>query len=365
MAQQHARRLAAAAEAAERDGLSALLITPSADLLYLTGYDPPPLPRLTCLVVRPGKDPILVVPALERPLAVSSGADRLAEVVSWTETEDPHALVARVVGEGNGVACSDRMWAAHLIRLQGSLPGAEFTPASGILGPLRAVKDEQELGLLRRAARAADETFRRIVQNGLEGRSEHDVASRLGELLVEMGHDRAAFTIVGSGPNSASPHHEPEGRTIQGGDAVVMDFGGRVGGYCSDITRTVIVRQPPKDFDHVYQVVREAQERAFRTVKPGVPAEDVDRAAREVIDRAGYGELFVHRTGHGIGLDEHETPYIVAGNREALRPGMCFSIEPGIYMPGRFGVRIEDIVTVTQDGAQRLNHAEREVQVVA
>jgi Xaa-Pro aminopeptidase len=365
MAEQHARRLARAAEFAARDGLSALLITPSADLLYLTGYDPPPLERLTCLVVRPGEDPVLVVPSLERPLALSAGADRLAEVVHWSETEDPHALVARVVGEGSRIACSDRMWAAHLVRLQGSLPGTEFVPASGVLGPLRAVKDEQELGLLRRAARAADETFRRIVQNRLEGRSEHDVAVRLSELLVEMGHERAAFTIVGSGPNSASPHHEPGGRTIQGGDAVVMDFGGQVGGYCSDITRTVIVRQPPREFDHVYEVVREAQDRAFRAVKPGVPADQVDRAARDVIERAGYGDLFVHRTGHGIGLEEHESPYIVAGNREPLRPGMCFSIEPGIYLPGRFGVRIEDIVTVTQDGAQRFNHADREVQIVA
>jgi Xaa-Pro aminopeptidase len=364
MAQQHARRLSRAAEAAEREGLSALLITPSADLVYLTGYDPLPLPRLTCLVVRPGRDPALVVPSLERPLAESAGAARLAEVSDWGETDDPYALVGRVVGNASKVGCSDRMWSSHLLSLQRSLDGAEFVSASRVLGPLRSVKDQQELGLLRRAARAADETFRRIVHTRLEGRTERDVADQLGELLVQMGHEKAEFTIVGSGANAASPHHEPGGRTIQAGDAVVMDFGGRVGGYCSDITRTVVVRQPPREFDHVYEVVMEAQDRAFRAVKPGVPAEAIDRAARQVIDGAGFGELFMHRTGHGIGLELHEDPYLVSGNRGALRPGMCFSIEPGIYLPGKFGVRIEDIVTVTEDGAQRLNHAERDLQVV-
>ena len=364
MSSQHGRRLARAAEVAGREGLAALLITPSADLVYLTGYDPLPLPRLTCLVLRPGKDPVLVVPTLERPLAESAGAARLAEVTDWGETEDPYALVARVVGNGATVGCSDRMWASHLLSLQRSLDGAEFVPAAGVLGPLRSVKDPQELGLLRRAARAADETFRRIGQTRLEGRTERDVADQLAELLVQMGHEKAAFTIVGSGPNAASPHHEPGGRTIQAGDAVVMDFGGRVGGYSSDMTRTVAVRQPPREFDHVYEVVREAQDRAFRAVKPGISAEAIDRVARQVIEAAGFGDLFIHRTGHGIGLEVHEEPYLVAGNREPLRPGMCFSIEPGVYLPGQFGVRIEDIVTVTEDGAQRLNHAERHLQVV-
>jgi Xaa-Pro aminopeptidase len=364
MAKQHALRLSRAAEAAERQGLSAVLITPSADLLYLTGYDPLPLPRLTCLVLRPGKEPLLVVPSLERPLARDAGAERLAEVVDWGDTHDPYEVVARVIGDGDVVGCSDRMWSSHLLRLQRAMDGARFVSASGVLAPLRSVKDEQELGLLRRAARAADETFRRIIQTRLEGRTERDVADQLGELLVRMGHDKAVFTIVGSGPNAASPHHEPGGRTIQSGDAVVTDFGGRVGGYCSDITRTVVVRQPPQEFAHVYEVVMEAQERAFRAVKPGVPAESIDRAARQVIEGAGFGDLFVHRTGHGIGLDVHEEPYLVAGNREPLRPGMCFSIEPGIYLPGRFGVRIEDIVAVTEEGAQRLNHAERDLQVV-
>jgi Xaa-Pro aminopeptidase len=332
--------------------------------MYLAGYDPPPLERLTCLVVRPGRSPVLVVPALERLLAEDAGVGELAELVAWGETEDPYGLVARIVGRGRRLGCSDRMWAAHLLRLQRAIRGARCVSASTVLGPLRAVKDEQELGLLKRAARYADETFGRLLQGRLEMLTERQVAGRLKELLLETGHESVAFTIVGSGPNGASPHHEPGGREIQAGDAVVLDFGGRTGGYCSDMSRTVAVARAPSELPRVHEVVREAQEEAFQAAGPGVPAQEVDRAARRVIEREGFGDLFLHRTGHGIGLEEHEPPYIVEGNEEPLRPGMCFSIEPGIYLPGDFGVRIEDIVTLTEEGPQRLNHATRDLEVV-
>jgi Xaa-Pro aminopeptidase len=273
--------------------------------------------------------------------------------------------VGRVLGQAKRLACSDRMWAAHVLRLQQAVPAASFAPASAVLGPLRAVKDPDELERLRRAARYADESFRRLLKTSLESATERQVADRLSDLLLEMGNDRVAFTIVGSGPNAASPHHDPGDRTIQARDAVVLDFGGRSAGYFSDVSRTVAVREATPELKDVHGVVQEAQERAFRTAGPGVPAQEVDRAARLVIEEAGYGELFIHRTGHGIGLEEHEPPYIVEGNEELLRPGMCFSIEPGIYLPGRLGVRIEDIVTVTEDGAARLNHAPRDLEIVA
>jgi D-alanyl-D-alanine dipeptidase len=305
----------------------------------------------------------MVLPRLERPLAEDGGVGELAEIRAWEETEDPYAAVAAVVGEAPRVGCSDRLWAAHLLRLQRALGGSGFESATPVLGGLRAVKDRRELDLLKRAARYADETFTRIIQQRLETRSERQVAGLLAGLLVEMGSDEVAFTIVGAGPNGASPHHEPTGREIHAGDPVVMDFGGLTGGYYSDISRTVTVGEPPPDFRHVFELVQEAQEEAFRAVAPRVPAQEVDRAARGVIERAGYGDLFVHRTGHGIGLDVHERPYIVEGNDEPLQRGMCFSIEPGIYLPGEFGVRIEDIVTVTEAGAQRLNHAPRDLQV--
>ena len=359
----HARRLGRAAAAIAEAGLDAVVVGPSADLVYLTAYDPPPLERLTCLVLRPGRDPVLVVPLLERPLAEDAGVGELAELRAWKDAQDPYEAVAAVVGEAGRVGCSDRLWASHLLRLQGAT-SAGFESASPILGALRAVKDRRELDLLKRAARYADETFARVIQQRLETRTERGVAALLADLLVETGSEEVTFTIVGAGPNGASPHHEPTGREIHAGDPVVMDFGGRTGGYCSDITRTVAVVTSPPEFRHVFEIVQEAQEEAFRRVAPGVPAQEVDRAARRVIEGEGYGEVFVHRTGHGIGLEEHEGPYIVEGNDQALRPGMCFSIEPGIYLPGEFGVRIEDIVTVTEEGAQRLNHAPRDLEVV-
>ena len=233
-----------------------------------------------------------------------------------------------------------------------------------MIAQLRAVKDEDEIAALRRAGRAADETFRQICDATFLGRREEEIAADLAELLVRNGHARADFTIVASGANSASPHHEPSGRTMLPRDAVVLDFGGELAGYFSDTTRTVVVGEPPAGFDAVYSIVHDAQEAAFRAVAPGVAAQDVDRAARRVIEDAGYGERFIHRTGHGIGLEVHEPPYLVEGSEWVLRPGTTFSIEPGIYLEGSFGVRIEDIVVVTEDGAERLNRSTRELQVV-
>jgi Xaa-Pro aminopeptidase len=357
-------RIARAAETAASRGVGAVLVTPGADLVYLSGYDPLPLERLTALVVRGGGDPVLIVPELERALAEHSGLGELAEIASWGETEDPYALARELVGGAGRVACSDRMWAVHLLGLQAAMPEVAFLPTAGVIGSLRAVKDSEEIGLLKRAARAADETFNRIIGERLEAMSEDQVAEVLAQLLVETGHETSAFTIVGSGPNAASPHHEAGHRQIVHGDAVVLDFGGRTGGYHSDMARTVAVGRADGDLTQVHEVVREAQEAAFQVVKPGVGAQDVDRAARQVIEVAGFGERFIHRTGHGIGLEEHEPPYIVEGNAETLEPGMCFSIEPGIYLPGEFGVRIEDIVTVTEDGAERLNRASRQLEIV-
>jgi Xaa-Pro aminopeptidase len=229
---------------------------------------------------------------------------------------------------------------------------------------LRAVKDADELAALRAAARAADAAFAAILERPFIGRTEAEVAADLARLLVENGHDRADFTIVAGGPNAASPHHEAGARTIRPGDPVVMDFGGPVDGYFSDMTRTVVAGDPPAGFEEVYGVVRDAQRDGMASARPGVAAEDVDRAAREVIRGAGYGEWFVHRTGHGIGLEVHEPPYLVRGNDQQLEPGMAFSVEPGVYLPGRFGVRIEDIVTVTADGAESLNGASRDLLAV-
>jgi Xaa-Pro aminopeptidase len=357
-------RLARAAKEAAAADLDALVITPSPDLFYLAGYDAPLLERLTALIARADGSHLLIVPELERPRAAASPAGGLLDIQTWGDGQDPFDIVARILADGKGYGATDRMWAMHLLGLQKVLPSSSFVLASVVMNRLRVRKDEHEVELLARTGRAADESFARLAQEGLAGRTEHDVARRLAELLVENGCTSAAFTIVGSGPNGASPHHEPGERNISDGDAVVLDFGGWVGGYCSDMTRTVSVGEPSSEMREVYEIVRRAQEAAFRAVKPGVPAQDVDRAARSVIEEAGYGDRFFHRTGHGIGLEEHEHPYIVEGNAEPLEGGMCFSIEPGIYLEGRLGVRIEDIVTVTDNGARRLNNARRDLAVV-
>jgi D-alanyl-D-alanine dipeptidase len=368
----YAGRIRRASERLDDAGLSGLVVAPGPDLVYLTGYDAPPLERLTALLLRAGRDPILVVPRLERPRAEDAGAGDVADLLDWPDGGDPYESVRSVLDSAGGavgavgaVGVSDRLWAVHLLGIQQALPEVAFGSAAPVLSPLRAVKDPFEVELLQFAASAADSAFGRIVEERFEGRTERDLAADLAALLVDEGHEVPLFTIVASGPNGASPHHEPTERVISGGEAVVMDFGGRRQGYSSDITRTVFVGEPAADARVVYDAVRAGQRAAFELAAPGVPAEDLDAAARQPIADAGFGERFIHRTGHGIGLEEHEDPYLVAGNAVPLREGNAFSIEPGIYLSGRFGVRIEDIVVVTDRGARSLNDATRDPIVVA
>lgn len=357
-----ARRERALAATTEAD-LQGLLVTPGADLVYLTGYEPPPLERLTLLILARERDPVLVVPALERPAAEVAPGMGGVELSEWRDDEDPYALAARILRAGR-YAITDATWAVHLLALEQATADCFVVAAGRALPLLRAVKDEDEIDRLRAAAEGADAVFAQVVTMAFEGRREMDVAADLDRLLREHGHDRVDFTIVGSGPNSASPHHHSGERVIGRGDAVVMDFGGVANGYCSDITRTVFVGEPTQEQRRVYETVRAAQQAAFDAVRPGVPAQEIDRAARAVISDAGYGEFFVHRTGHGIGIEIHEPPYIVEGNETSLQPGMTFSDEPGIYLPRKFGVRIEDQLVVMKDGAERMNRASRDLVVV-
>jgi Xaa-Pro aminopeptidase len=360
----HADRIARARAEMQAQGYAALIVPPSPDLAYLTGYEPMPLERPTLLVLRADAEPALLVPALEEPLA-REAIDADVGFAPWRDGEDPYAAAARLLPGHGGAAIGDRLWAVHLLGLERAAPELAFSPASAVLGRLRAVKDADELAALRRAGRGADETFRAVCAMRFVGRREEEVAADLARLLVDNGHRRADFTIVASGPNGASPHHEPGRRTILPRDAVVLDFGGELGGYFSDTTRTVVVEGEPAGFREVYETVREAQEAAVARVAPGVEIQEIDRAARAVIEAAGYGPRFIHRTGHGIGREVHEPPYAVEGDRTPLAPGMTFSIEPGIYLEGRFGVRIEDIVAVTDDGVERLNRSTRDLQVVS
>jgi Xaa-Pro aminopeptidase len=364
-----AERIDQAAVATSGAGLAALLLTPGPDLRYLTGYDAHQLERLTCLAVPAGPSgqlPFLVVPRLELPAALASPAGRLGlEIIPWDETDDPYALVAKRLDLGTGpVGLSDRMWALMVLRFRDALPGARQELASAALREMRIAKTPAEVAALRAAGEAIDRVHARVPGWLRAGRTERQVAGDIADAIIQEGHARVDFTIVGSGPNAASPHHEVSDRVLQRGDAVVVDIGGTMpSGYCSDCTRTYVIGEPPSDFAAYYRVLQDAQQDAFAAVRPGASAESIDAAAREPIAAAGYGEYFVHRTGHGIGLEVHEDPYIVSGNAEPLRPGMAFSIEPGIY-PGPHGARIEDIVVCTERGGERLNNASRELVCV-
>jgi Xaa-Pro aminopeptidase len=365
-------RIRRAQDATAQAGLDALLLTPGADLRYLTGYDAVPLERLTCLVVPADGDPVLVVPLLERPAALASPVGSMdVELAAWQETDDPVALVVdrlRTYGGGalpKRVGLANRMWAEQVLRFRDRLPDAELGLSSTVLRALRMRKTPAEVDALRGAGAAIDRVHERMGDFLRAGRSEAEIAKDIGQAILDEGHVRADFIIVASGPNSASPHHEVSERVVEVGDPVVVDIGGTTAdGYCSDSTRTYAVGNAPQDFLDYFAVLLDAQARAVEAVRPGTSCDAVDATARELITAAGYGQWFVHRTGHGIGLETHEDPYIVAGNTEPLEPGMAFSVEPGIYIAGRHGARIEDIVVCRPDGVERLNTIARDLVVV-
>ncbi|HEY0537837.1 MAG TPA: Xaa-Pro peptidase family protein [Actinoallomurus sp.] len=359
-------RLTRARHAVAGSGLGAVFLTPGADLRYVTGYDAIQLERLTCLVVPAAGEPFLVVPRLELPAAQASPAGALGvEMVPWDETDDPFALVAaRLPRDVARVGVADRMWAVMALRFREALPAAEQVAAGTVLRELRMRKSEAEIEALREAGAAIDRVHGLVPGLLKAGRTEREVGRDIAEAIVAEGHAVTDFVIVGSGPNGASPHHELSDRVIRAGDPVVVDIGGTMpSGYCSDETRMYAVGEVPADFGAYYAVLQEAQAAARAAVRPGVTPEAVDAAARDVITAAGYGEHFIHRTGHGIGLETHEEPYIVAGNTEPLEAGMAFSIEPGIY-PGAHGARIEDIVVCTPDGHESVNNATRDLVVI-
>ena len=361
---EYAARRARAAARCRDAGVAALLLTPGPDLTYLSGYRIFSSERLTCLVLTPDGGATLVVPDLETPRAAAAAPD--LGRATWPETADPYALVASLVTEAGSLGLSDQMWAAFALRLRAALPDRELRLASEITRDLRVKKDGAELAALRAVSAAADRAYVRALDLEFAGRTERAVGADLAALLRDEGHEEVSFVIVGSGEHGASPHHQTGERTIRTGDPVVLDFGGTRGGYGSDITRTVHVGQrPDPEVVRVHDVVWRAQEAGYAAAREGAEAQSVDAAARAIIADAGFGEHFIHRLGHGIGLEGHEPPYLVSGNAERLEPGMAFSIEPGIYLPGRFGVRIEDIAVLADDGSvEALNRVDRGLATV-
>lgn len=350
-------------------GFDSAVLTLGADVPWLVGYEPMPLERITALVLRSDEQPMLLVPALEAPRVKPRGD--LFDLRPWSEVEDPFSIIQAYLGDPENVLVSDRGWASWLLELQKLTSSrTTFFKSSAVLGDLRRSKDRMEALTLALAAAAADEVAH-LLQDGqipLEGRQEKDISDEIVARLIDFGHQRANFAIVGSGPNSASPHHEPTQRIVGKGDAVVCDFGGTYSvneepGYCSDMTRNFYIGEPDTRFREAFAVLREAQDRARMLAVAGVTLAEADAVARRHIESHGLGEYFIHRLGHGIGLEEHEEPYLSPSSLGTIEDADCYSIEPGIYFPNTYGARIEDIV-LAQDGvAISLNRAKRDLVV--
>jgi Xaa-Pro aminopeptidase len=365
-----ADRLARARKATAEARLDALLVAPGPDLRYLTGYQALPLERLTCLVAPADGEPFLVVPLLEQPAAEASPAGGLGlEIVGWRETDDPYALVAsRLPSAGSSlrrVGLDNHMWAEKVLAFRTALPGVEQALAGEVLGGLRMRKTGAEVQALREAGAAIDAVHAAMGEWLRPGRTEREVGKDIADAILAAGHATADFVIVAAGPNGASPHHELSDRVIRAGEPVVVDIGGTMpSGYCSDSTRNYCLGEAPAEYLRFFGVLLAAQTAQCEAVRPGITAEQLDAVGRDLITESGYGGRFIHRTGHGIGLETHEEPYIVSGSARELEPGMAFSIEPGIYLPGRFGARIEDIVVCTETDGERLNLTTRELVVL-
>ena len=357
-------RVARARAEMERQGVDALLLSVGADLPYLIGYEAMPLPRLTMLVLHRERDATLVIPRLEA-MRVEHDAE-LFVIRAWDEVENPIEIVDQLLGPARVAAMGDRTWARHLIDLHKRRPALDVRKASEVLSALRKRKDQAEIDALRAAAEAADRVAGQLHRGEIRlvGRTEADVSEEIGQRLVAEGHDKVNFAIVAAGENAASPHHHRSERVIRAGECVLFDFGGTMSGYCSDITRCVSIGEPSSEQREVYGVLFDAQAAAVQAARVGTPCEEVDAVARKIISDAGFGDYFIHRTGHGIGMDEHEDPYIVSGNGEPLAPGHAFSIEPGIYLPGRFGFRLEDIVVAADAGPDPLNRVDHHLITV-
>ncbi len=341
------------------------LVSPGTNFYYLTSLNPAAtLERLLLLVVPAEENAFIIAPQLYRgeleniPLAT----------YFWKDSENPYALLKEKIKEIKPkihmALAEDTMPARFLLNLLSIFKDFTLTPLSPLISRFRMYKSEEEIEYMKTAARIVDRVFEALLQEGLRGISERKIAKRIIELIEEFGGEGISFDpIVASGPNGANPHHTPSDREIKNGDVVILDYGAKYHGYCSDITRTVAIGSVATKVRKVYDIVREANETAFKIAKNGVKAMDVDLAARQVIDAYGYGKYFVHRTGHGLGLDVHEEPFITSTNDLVLENGMAFTIEPGIYLSGEFGIRIEDDIYI-KNNAVRLTAADRDLKIL-
>jgi Xaa-Pro aminopeptidase len=363
----YAQRIDRVREQMVSKGIEVLIVTPGADLSYLVGYHAVPLERLTALVVTQDRDPFLVVPRLELSTALASPfGDTGWEVLPWGENDDPyHVIQDRLNTVVKRLAVDSHMWAERVLKIQDTFQQAHILTAGELITELRMRKTALELDYLREAAAAIDRVHGRIPEILRVGRTEREVGKDIADMIIEEGHDRVDFIIVASGPNAASPHHELSDRVLQHGDPVVIDIGGTMpSGYCSDCTRTYSLGVPDEEFLMRYQVLQRAQQLSTAAVREGALSHDIDKAGRHELAEHGLGEYFIHRTGHGIGLETHEEPYIGIDNPTVIRANMVFSIEPGFYIDGVYGARIEDIVICTSLGPESINKQSHDLVIV-
>ncbi|MGB9023255.1 MAG: Xaa-Pro peptidase family protein [Candidatus Bathyarchaeia archaeon] len=350
----------------EKD-IDLLFLGPGPNMCYLTGFLEEPGERLFALIVPQSGEPLFVVPELYNEHVKSFSWIR--NVISWKDSQDPRSVLSenlrKTPREHPTIAVDSRMWSRFLLMLLAVAPNARFEDASSVMMELRIRKTDEEIELMQKSAEIAEAAMTETLKECREGRREHEVAAKLVYEMRRSGADGVAFEpVVSSGPNAALPHYRSGERRLQRGDLVVLDLGCLYRGYNSDITRTIAIGSCDAERKSVYSIVRSAQEEAFQKTCEGIEAQNVDGIARHIIETAGYGKSFIHRTGHGIGLEVHEDPYIVAGNSTKLADGMAFSIEPGIYIPGQFGVRIEDIVVIESGKVRRLNKFSRELMIL-
>ena len=359
----YSQRLARVRAAMSERSVDALLVSVGHDLPYLIGYHAMPLERLTALVVT-REHATLVVPRLEAPRVTHHHS--VFDVVPWNETQDPVVITAGLLGSSQRIAVGDQMWARFLVELLQKLSDRTFVRSVDVVGSLRMHKDDAEIAALAAAGAAADRVAAQL-QGGqipLVGRTEAQVSADISARLLHEGHDVVNFAIVAAGENAASPHHHAGPRVIAAGDIVLCDFGGTMNGYCSDITRCVHIGEPPADIARAWRDLQRAQEAGVMAGHLGATCESVDIAARSVLNDAGWGDYFIHRTGHGIGMEAHEEPYMASGNTLPIADGHAFSVEPGIYVAGKWGMRLEDIVVATTNGPRRMNHTPRDLVVL-
>lgn len=360
----YASRLARVRQSMKSQSIDAALLSVGHDLPYLTGYYAMPLERLTMLVVTHDSVAALIVPRLEAPRVTPF--DDVFKVVPWGETENPVEIVAKHLGGAKRIAIGDQMWARFLVELMGFVSGVNFVRAVDVVGSMRMAKDAEEIAALQAAGAAADRVATQLQAGdiALVGRTEAQVSADISARLIAEGHDVVNFAIVAAGENAASPHHHPGSRVIKQDEIVLCDFGGTMNGYCSDITRCVFIGEPSRKITSAYSVLRAAQAAGVAAGVVGATCESVDAAARKVIDDAGFGDFFIHRTGHGIGMEAHEEPYMVSGNKLPIAAGHAFSVEPGIYLPGKWGMRLEDIVVATDAGPLSMNNVDHSLVIL-